>query len=200
MESACAFVIVTFCWPVSSGLPLLWGGGEWDADTPPHGGPDHRDETIKDKRIKEMKRWKGVIAASPAESLIRSDRILGNAQCYEKMVCVFPIQLFSLHLAPLTLCVLALLVTNAFPWASHRPRHSIRGTLVATGVFCDVGRHTLCCHCLSVTPLLSPHSRHSRLSRPRSHSMWATSLIVLSQHLWLQSIWNLNSRSDKVAR
>lgn len=41
-------------------------------------------ETIKDKRIKEMKRWKELIAVSPAESLIRSDHILRNAQHYEK--------------------------------------------------------------------------------------------------------------------
>ncbi len=39
-----------------------------------------------------MERWKEVIAASPAESLIRSDRILRNAQCYEETAwCVsFP--------------------------------------------------------------------------------------------------------------
>lgn len=41
-------------------------------------------DTIKDKRIKEMKWWKEVITASPAESLITSSRILRNAQSYEE--------------------------------------------------------------------------------------------------------------------
>lgn len=43
--------------------------------------------TIKDKRIKELKWWKEVITASPAESLITSitsSRILRNAQRYEE--------------------------------------------------------------------------------------------------------------------
>lgn len=77
-------------------------------------------ETIKDKKIKEMTRWKKVIAASSAELLIRSDRILRNAQRYEETGwrVSFPIQLFSLHLAPLTSRILALSVTSTFPWAS----------------------------------------------------------------------------------
>lgn len=48
-------------------------------------------ETIKDKRIKQMKRWKEVIAKSPAESRIRSDHIFRNAQRYAKTWCMsFP--------------------------------------------------------------------------------------------------------------
>lgn len=48
-------------------------------------------ETIKDKRIKQMKRWREVIAESPAESFIRSDHIFRNAQRYEKTWCAsFP--------------------------------------------------------------------------------------------------------------
>lgn len=91
MESVWVFVIVIFRWAVSPGLPLLWGGEGWDRYAAPSRTrlPEIKDgETIKDKRIKQMKRWKEVITASPAESFIRSDRIFRNAQHLGKTWCV----------------------------------------------------------------------------------------------------------------
>ena len=62
-------------------------------------------ETSTDKRIKEMKRWKEVISASPAESHIRSDHSFRNAQHYKRAGCCesFPSAFSLCILAPLTL-------------------------------------------------------------------------------------------------
>lgn len=151
-----------------------------------------------------MKGWKEVIAASPAESLIRSDHILRNAQRYERTGCVsFPSNFFLCILAPLTLCIPALLVINAFPWASCRPGHSVQGKLAAPGVFCDVddSREAYIMLSLSVShpPPLSPLQilQAEELCHTQCEQQ---SLIVSSQHLWLQSIWNLNLWNDKVTR
>lgn len=126
-------------------------------------------EIIKDKKIKEMTKWKKVIAASSAELLIRSDRILRNAQRYEETGwrVSFPIQLFSLHLAPLTSCILALSVTSTFPWASYRGQDTASQAhlwlLEYSVTYMIVEGHILCCHLLSVTLFLPPYSRHFAL-------------------------------------
>lgn len=79
----------------------------------------------------------------------------------------------------------------------------MRETLAATRVFCDVddSREAYIKLSLSVIQPAPLSSLQTLQAKELCHTECEQqSLIVLSQHLRLQSIWNLNSQSDKVAR
>lgn len=100
MEPACVFVIVIWHWPVSFRLPLLWGRDGWETDMLLITEMKEWD-TVEDKCIKQLTRWKEVIACSLDELLIWSDLILSETSSkvrkYRSVIClVKSIQLFFL--------------------------------------------------------------------------------------------------------
>jgi len=81
--------------------------------------------------------------------------------------------------------------------------HSVRGTLVASGVSCDVddSREAYIMLSLSVSHPAPLSPLQTLQAGELCHTQYEQqSLTVSSQDLWLQSLWNLSLWSDKVMR
>lgn len=145
-----------------------------------------------------MNRWKEVSTVSPAELLISSDHIFRNAQRYENsLCCVFP---HSTVLPPFG----AIHFKHFWWWPMHF--YKLYSQVPVKRHFCggwgfgDGDDSSKVPIMLSLSVSMFPSPRSDRADPGPWHTVWETRLIVSSQSLWLQSIWNLNLESDKVTR